>query len=132
MATRKPSLTENLKNQLNIEKEANCYRVPKELFPYVKKILLRGLHEFKMERKQDGCWFCNIKVTQETFSKILDRAECERKSTKTGMFYVTERENDNIAYLHALLEAAGKTRYEVTERYQPKEPYRVFMDSSLW
>lgn len=83
------------------------YKVSKELYPFVRRILTRGYHKFSFEETDEG-WLCITPISSDNFHKIIQRAKCEKKSRETGNFYVTAREHNNTLLLNALLEMGNQ------------------------
>lgn len=70
------------------------YKVTAEQKRWIRHVLVRGFHEFRFLKGEDGGWECEINVSETTFDKIRDRAKCEQYAHENGIkdLVVTARE----------------------------------------
>ena len=100
------------------------YKVSKELYPFVRKILTRGYHKFSFEKDEtNGRWLCHTPISSDNFHKIIQRAKCEKKSKEDNVYYVTSRERNSTLLLMSLLEAANQKSYSVIDDAEYEKKY---------
>ena len=77
------------------------YKIDEELKRWIRHVLVRGFHEFRFVKGEDGDWECEINVTETTFEKIKDRAVCEKYAYENNveLFVVTAKEAMNTTFI---------------------------------
>lgn len=88
------------------------YKMDEEMKRWIRHVLVRGFHEFRFLKDEDGGWECEINVSEETFEKIKDRAKCEKYAYENNseLFVVTAREAMSrtfMTYMLAFLNQRG-------------------------
>ena len=99
------------------------YKVTKELYPFVRRVLTKGFHKFSFNKKEDGNWICETPISSDKFHNIVQRAYCEKRSKEDGVFYVTSRERNSTLLLASLLEAANVKSYSVIDDPELNKSY---------
>lgn len=95
------------------------YTIPKELKPYIRRILARTYRSCRMEpMAEEGKVACETNADTTVFAKILARAKCEKLTKETGIFQVTKEEAEDSFLLPILLEQAKVTAYQVLDEEQ--------------
>lgn len=77
------------------ERYMQKYFIETELIPYVMRILTRGFRSYSVDRSataEEGFTAIYAEADEDVFEKIRMRAKCERRTSQTGVLYMTEEE----------------------------------------
>lgn len=112
------------------------YKVTEEQKRWIRHVLVRGFHEFRFVKGEDGDWECEINVTETTFEKIKDRAICEKYAYENDveLFVVTAREAMNktfMAYMLAFLNQKAFMILDLENYIDYDEKLHLFLDDKV-
>ena len=91
------------------------YRVSQDLLPYVRKILTRREHRYRIVKEGDD-YHVLMMISSEAFHAIIKRAACEKLSKESGWTYLTEDEASNPMRASRILNEVHATSFLVYKK----------------